>query len=86
MDIRFLKRMHETCNPTTQRLARDCMNHIIEVVQAHNSANDVCPIEGAITALYGVFLHFCEEAGYDPIGVAEMLLVKDSRLPRLPEN
>lgn len=84
MDIRFLVRMHETFNPTTQKMGMDCANHIIDVVQSHTSANDKCPIEGAITALYGAFMHFCEEAGYDPIGVAKVLLVKDARLPPIP--
>lgn len=86
MDIRFLAKMHETWTPTTHQQARDLTQHLIDVVEGHTVINGKCPTEGAIAGLYAAFIQICEDNGYDAIGVAEILLAKDSRLPPMPTH
>lgn len=76
VDIRFQYASNSKWTPATAQLARDFTAHIIDVTEAHTS-NDACPIEGAIAGLYAAYVHHCNEAGYDPIGVAELLLTRD---------
>ena len=75
MDIRFLAKLN-SISPTTFEAGYACCNEIAEVAHKHTSACDKARPEEAITGTYLAFLQLCEEAGYDPVGVAETLLAR----------
>lgn len=78
MDIRFLAKL-ESINPTTFEAGYACCNELIEVAQKHTSAYDRARPEEAISGTYLAFMQLCEEAGYDPIAVAETILARNGK-------
>lgn len=72
MDIRFAAKLQEA-GPTQYEQGQNLCTRMMEMVDAVTYNAHRTRYEDAITATYAVFTKLCEDAGYDSIGVAEVL-------------
>lgn len=73
MDIRFLAALNAG-QGTQIEAGHRLYGKIIEVLDNATVAKEPVTYETAIALLYAMYVTYAEEAGYDPIGVAETLM------------